>query len=211
MSETVRRFYVITAVGFAWFAIALQFHLSMEQSHAKGMNDFEAIVRFASFFTVLTNILVASLLTLSLARRQSPAAPKLAAGTAFIVIVGIVYFLLLRKTWNPQGPQLFADIALHYVMPAVMLGYWLIFVPKGETRWSHALSWLLYPATYLAFTLLEGPRVNWYPYPFVDVNALGYTRVLINSIALFAFFACVNLLVIGLDRALGRRADLQAV
>ena len=37
------------------------------------------------------------------------------------------------------------------------------------------------PAGGLAFTLLRGPVVDWYPYPFVDVIAEGYGRVLLNA------------------------------
>ena len=44
--------------------------------------------------------------------------PSVQAGTAvYIAIVGIVYQLLLRQLWNPQGAQWVADVLLHSIIP----------------------------------------------------------------------------------------------
>ncbi len=106
---------------------------------------------------------------------------------------------------------MFADIALHYVMPIVTVIYWFAFVPRGELRWRDMGWWLIYPIAYLAFTLVQGPRVGWYPYPFIDVNAHGYAQIAINSVALFVFFAMVSAILIGIDRMMARPAARQAV
>lgn len=207
-----RKSYLLIAVIFAWVALALQFHIVVDRFLAEGSPVVEAVIRFASYFTVTTNTLVAVLLTLSLIRNpdRAPRPPIMAAATVYIIIVGIIYYLLLAKSWNPQGIQLFANVALHYVMPAVMVVYWLLFVPKGETRWSHAVWWLIYPLAYFAFTLAEGLRVNWYPYPFVDVATLGYMKVAINGAGLLIFFYALNLIMIALDKTLGRKVAPQA-
>jgi hypothetical protein len=46
------------------------------------------------------------------------------------------------------------------------------------------LAWLAYPLVWFAYTLIRGASVDWYPYPFVDVAAHGYGRVLVNGIAM---------------------------
>jgi hypothetical protein len=211
MSQNVRRVYLLIAVVFAWVALALQFHIVVDRFLAEGSPLVEAVIRFASYFTVTTNTLVAVLLTLCLIRspERAPRAPTMAAATVYIIIVGIIYYLLLAKSWNPQGIQLVANVGLHYVMPAVTMLYWLLFVPKGETRWSHAVWWLIYPLVFFAFTLAEGLRVAWYPYPFVDVTTLGYMKVAINGAALLIFFYVLNLIMIALDKTLGRAAIRQ--
>lgn len=208
-----RKSYLLIAVAFVWFALALQFHIVVDRFQAEGAPFVEAVIRFASYFTVTTNTLVAVLLTLCLIRSpdRAPRPPIMAAATVYIIIVGIIYYVLLSKSWNPQGLQLVANVGLHYVMPAVMAGYWLVFVPKGETRWSHAVWWLVYPLAFFVFTLAEGLRVTWYPYPFIDVTALGYTKVAINGVGLLVFFYALNLIMIALDKTLGRTAIRQTV
>ena len=81
----------------------------------------------------------------------------------------------------------------------------------GELRWRDMGWWLIYPIAYLAFTLVQGPRVGWYPYPFIDVNAHGYAQIAINSAALFVFFAVVSAILIGIDRVMARPTARQAV
>jgi hypothetical protein len=209
---TVRKTYLFVAVVFAWIALALQFHIVVDRVLAEGGPLAEAVIRFASYFTVTTNTLVAVLLTRSLIRSPAariPRASTMSAATVYIVIVGVIYYALLSKSWNPQGVRLIANVGLHYVMPAVMIVYWLLFVPKGETRWGHAGWWLIYPVVFFAYTLAEGLRVNWYPYPFIDVTTLGYMRVMINGAALLVFFYVLNLIMIALDKTLARGARRQ--
>jgi hypothetical protein len=53
---------------------------------------------------------------------------------------------------------------------------------------------------YSIYTLLLGALRNQYPYPFSDVNALGYPRVILNSLFIYGFFAGLSLLFIGFGR-----------
>jgi hypothetical protein len=43
----------------------------------------------------------------------------------------------------------------------------------GESLWI----WLLFPAAYLGYSLIRGPLVDWYPYPFLDPAEGGYQEV----------------------------------
>jgi hypothetical protein len=129
------------------------------------------------------------------------------SGTAVnIAIVGIVYSLLLRHIWDPQGWQKVADVLLHDLIPLLFVAYWVIFVPKNSLRWTHALWWLTYPAAYFAYTLLRGAASGWYPYPFLDPNALGYPRVSANAVMLLAAFLLMGLLFVAMGRRMGRSA-----
>ncbi|WP_204324959.1 Pr6Pr family membrane protein, partial [Stenotrophomonas maltophilia] len=86
------------------------------------------------YFTILTNLLLAAVLT-AVAFGRTVGISLIGAVTLFIVIVGIVYALLLRATWNPQGWQKMADVALHDVTPLLAVAFWLGFVPKGRLAW----------------------------------------------------------------------------
>jgi hypothetical protein len=131
--------------------------------------------------------------------RCSPALPF------YITIVGIVYSLVLRDLWNPQGLQKLADLLLHDVIPVVYLIFWLRFVPKGVLRWKDALQWLGFPAVYCAYSLVRGALTGWYPYPFIDAAQLGYAAVARNAILLLVAFLKIGLVLVALGQWLDGR------
>jgi hypothetical protein len=167
--------------GLGWFALALQLYLMLAQSPAGAMLG--TVVTFFSFFTILTNLLVALVFTAAAFRRpwgQWFNRPSVQAGTAvYIAIVGVVYQLLLRRLWNPQGAQWLADVLLHSIIPVGYVLYWLLLAPRTGLRWKDAFAWLRYPAVYLVYILARGAATGLYPYPFIDVKVLGYGGVLL--------------------------------
>lgn len=206
------------AAALGWTALILQLYLNVSIASADGTGSAVGLLRYFSFFTILTNILVALVFTFPLLAHSSrPAAffarpDVVAAVTVYIVIVGLVYSLLLRALWNPTGLQLVADRLLHDVIPPALALYWLVFTPRGHTRWSHAAAWLLYPLVYFLYLLLLGAITRYYPYPFIDVGKLGYERVLLNSAGILVAFVAIGLIVVAADRALGRtRRGHQAI
>ena len=123
----------------------------------------------------------------------------------YIVVVGVVYHFLLAPTWNPQGLALLGNSLLHYVMPAAFVLDWLLFAPKGRLNWKDPAKWLVFPLVYGGWTLIHGALSGWWPYPFVDVGALGLGQVLLNFVGLLIFFLIVGLTVVAIDRTFGRR------
>ena len=108
--------------------------------------------------------------------------PRIATAIAvYITVVGIVYNTLLRRIWNPQGWDKVADELLHLVIPLLFIIYWLLAVPKGELRWRNTFALLVYPLAYFIWVLIFGALRGWYPYPFIDVNQLGYSATLLHS------------------------------
>src|SRR5262249_656070 len=132
------------------------------------------------------------------------------AATAYIVVVGLVYAFLLRHLLNPQGVSFATDVVFHDVMPVLYPLYWLMFVPKGALRWIDAVCWLAFPALYFAYCLLRGTISGVYPYPFIDVNTLGYTRVFLNATLLTAGFLGLGLILIAIDHWMGRGTRREA-
>ena len=192
-----------------WAALGLQYGLMVS-----GLPTDEVVTRtvnFFSFFTILTNLLVALAMTLPVIAGNTPmgrwsTSEGIRAGvTMYAVVVGLVYHFLLHATWSPQGWSWVANIALHYVMPAAILIDWLIFTPNGRLKWLDATRWLVFPLAYGAWTLLHGAFSGWYPYWFIDVSGLGLRPALLNFGGLLVFFAIVGLIVVAIDRTLGRR------
>lgn len=169
-----------------WFALMLQLYVLL--------NNGGSILNYFSYFTILTNLLVAISFTV-----PSPffSKPEVRAGiTLYIAIVGMVYSLLLRHLWKPAGWQLVADTLLHDVVPLLAVLYWILFVPKGKLKWVHALQWLIYPTCYLIYTLLRGV----YPYPFIDIDQLGVEQAVLNMIYLGIAFVVLGFGLVGIDR-----------
>jgi hypothetical protein len=197
------RVYAAVGASLGWFAMALQLYLMLVQDPTSMLG---VVITYFSFFTILTNILVALVFTAAALR---PAAawgqfllrPSVQAGTAvYIAIVGMVYQLLLRHLWNPQGAQWVADVLLHSIIPVGYILYWWLFAARDELSWKNAIGWLVYPGSYLVYTLARGAVSGLYPYPFVDVTALGYGGVLARSAGLMLVFLGMGLLIVAIAR-----------
>lgn len=198
------RIAAVTVALVAWAALAIQLPLSLAASHAAGRSTAGALVLYFSYFTILTNLLVAVVMTgLALGRRVS--ASLAGATTLNIVVVGLVYSAVLRAIWNPQGWQKVADHILHDVVPVLAVLVWIVFAPKGRLSFRDVPVWLVYPSAFLGWSLARGSLDGWYPYPFLDIGKLGLAVVLRNALVVTALFLGLAALLVALDRRLGRR------
>ncbi len=186
-----------------WFAVIFQLWLIIVN---RTVSIPETIIRFFSFFTILTNILVALCFTFLLLKPNTkwgiffskPA--TLTAITLYIAVVGIIYNVILRFLWSPQGLQLIVDELLHSVIPVWFILYWCLFVPKQTLQWKNILPWLIYPALYCIYALIRGAISGFYPYPFIDVDALGYTKVIYNIAGMLMAFIVIAIILIGIAK-----------
>jgi len=155
------------------------------------------------FFTILTNVIVLAVFTAIAAGR--PARPGLCgAVTLWIAIVGVVYWVLLAPTSDPQGWGVIANTLLHTVTPAGTVLWWLAFAPKRALSWRAPLLWMLWPLVYVFYAMLRGAADGVYPYFFVDAGRLGYGGVAANSAGLALAFGLAGLALVALGRAIGR-------
>jgi hypothetical protein len=107
-----------------------------------------------------------------------------------MAITGVVFALLLSGLQAElQTTVPWVDFVVHKLMPVVLLVDWLLDPPRHRLPWWPALAWLAYPAAWLAYSLVRGASVDWYPYPFVDVSELGYDGVLARAALLTVGFA----------------------
>jgi hypothetical protein len=88
--------------------------------------------------------------------------------------------------------------------PVLGVGGWLLFGPRGQISWRVALLALVFPFAWLVFTLVRGPMVDFYPYPFLDVARLGYPTTLLNAMTVLVLLLLLAAGVTAGDRALMR-------
>jgi len=202
--QNLERFYLAALVIIGWFALVTQFYINMT-SGITGIR--ELIIRYFSYFTIQTNILVAVCFTTLLLKPQTKwgrffsSQQTLSAITVYIVIVGLIYNTILRFLWEPQGLQKIVDELLHSVIPLIVLGYWFIFMAKDRLQWRNVLPWLIYPFAYIVYILIRGSVSGFYPYPFINTQQLGLNKVLFNSIGIAFVFTCMSLLLVAIAKS----------
>jgi hypothetical protein len=168
------------------------------------------LVLHFSMFTNLTNtvVMIALLIPVlmpiaGLGRFLSGAGARTAIA-GYIIFVGIAYHFLLANVWQPQGWTLVAMIITHYVVPVLFVVDWVVFTSaKAGVAWSNAVTSLVYPIPYIAWTLFHGAKTGWYPYHFLNVNTLGYKQVLINTAGFLATLLALQFLLTGVGKLLG--------
>ena len=158
------------------------------------------VVDFLSFFTITTAIFATIVAIGALARPASALArPGVAAATAvYMLVVAVTYQWLLRG--DPQGLAFVANLGLHDVLPPLAILLWLAFTPKRDLSWKAPLAWLIYPAVYVAWTLVRGAAIHRYPYFFADADKLGYPRALLNGAGFLVAFYVLGLGAVAVGR-----------
>lgn len=186
-----RTLFVLIVTFFAWFAIILQLCLT------EG-----SVINFFSFFTILSNSLIAVSLTFNLILSKTKMGlffSGISVQTAialYIIVVGLVYNLVLRGIVVQTGWHLIVNNILHVLNPILYILYWTFFSPKDKLNWKNGIYWTIFPVIYLVYSLIRGAILNWYPYPFLNAGNIGYEKVFINITAMIVLFFVAGLLLI---------------
>ncbi|HEY8599216.1 MAG TPA: Pr6Pr family membrane protein [Thermomicrobiales bacterium] len=176
------------------------------------LGDFNP-VNFFSFFTILSNIFAAVVLLLAGLRGDADGESSLTwdlvrgAAVAYMTTTFVVYGLLLTGYNDALQTSIpWVNNVLHRIFPLVLLIDWVVQPPRHPLTFRQALVWMVFPILYLVYSLLRGPLVGWYPYPFLDPRrAGGYPVVALYSLGIaLGFFLFVALIVV-----IGRRVRLR--
>lgn len=196
----------------ALIGLLLQFVLTLADPLTPGVPVLERIIRFFSFFTILSNLMVALASTTiaffpdSKLGRFVNSASVLAAVAVYITIVGVVYSAFLRGVVELTGWHITSDRIIHDVVPPAFVLYWLIFAQKSGITWIDPFKWLIVPVLYIAYSLIHGAFDSWYPYWFADATKLGYPSALKNSAFVLLAFLVVGVVYAGLAKLISRTA-----
>ncbi len=152
-----------------------------------------SVMNFFSFFTIQSNVIgVIAVSTAALAGDAARSSVWLSqlrgAATLYMGITGMIFSLLLSGA-DVQTPIPWVNSVLHYVFPLFIVIDWLVDRSVRPLSFRQGLVFLAYPVAYLAYSLIRGPIVDWYPYPFLDPRTNGYLFVAVMSV----FVAVVGL------------------
>ena len=205
MRPAARTLHALVALA-ATVGVALELVRAITGGPGGAPTHAERIVRLFSYFTIQSNILV--LVTSWLLAWK----PDL-GGRVFrvarldallcIAVTGLVFHTVLAE----DGAQLtpsgnLAGFLLHTVSPVGAVVAWLLVGPRP--RFDGATVWwsVAYPLAWIAYTFVRGAIVDWYPYPFLDVTAIGYGRALLGTGAVAVVFLALAGLLGLVDRRL---------
>uniref|UniRef100_UPI003D945466 Pr6Pr family membrane protein n=1 Tax=Gordonia sp. B7-2 TaxID=3420932 RepID=UPI003D945466 len=175
----------VLRLGFAALGLTALILLPIESWDNPGFT----LADYFSYFTILSN--VAAVIVLLVGAIAAPAGAGWqwlrGAVTTAMVITGIVYALLLANVDVNLNIEWINGV-LHRTMPIVLLVDWIVFRPRflPDRSW---LTWLALPLVYGVYTLIRGPFVDWYPYPFIDPRGQGYLSMTLSLIVVFAGMA----------------------
>jgi hypothetical protein len=145
------------------------------------------IVNFLSFFTIQSNVIAIVALGI-MAMHPAGHRPRWleslrGAAAVYLTITFVVVLLLLEDV--DVGLQLpWVDFVLHKLTPVVVVADLLLDPPTVRLIRRDGLGWLVYPLVWLAYTLVRGAIVGWYPYPFLNPANGGYAAVAITSVVI---------------------------
>lgn len=202
----------------AWAGCGLQFFLSAWGVYPNTNtvpsllgNDTQGalgrIFDYFTYFTILSNILVAVILTMLFLNplRDGKVFRVLRLDTVLMITVtGVVYNLVLAADSKNVGWQVVANSLEHQITPILTVLVWLIVGPRGWVNlrtiaWAFAL-----PIGWLVYALIRGAIIGAYPYPFLDVVRYGYGTVFINVLGIIVFALVILLILWGVDKAITR-------
>ena len=161
------------------------------------------MVQTLSFFTIQSNLLVLVVATtLAIDPERDGRFWRVLRLDALlgITITGLVFDLILIRYVDPTGWQLVATIGFHYIAPWATLLGWLLFGPRPRIDRS-TMAWaFVWPVAWIAYTFVRGALVDWYPYPFLDVEKVGYPAALGATAVVLAVAVVLVVVFHRLDR-----------
>lgn len=175
MSRTVLRSLRLALASLLAVALVAQLAIGMSRSAL-------TVARFFSYFPVLANALAVVLLVMLAARPRRDASPRFAvfrgAVTVYMTATGLVYALLdAPVTGDLGGHEPWIDWCIRVLGPIAVTLDWIAHPPPVRMPRESLWVWLLFPAAYLGYSLVRGPLLDWYPYPFLDPAQGGYGTV----------------------------------
>ncbi|HFR3101201.1 TPA: Pr6Pr family membrane protein [Enterococcus faecalis] len=128
------------------------------------------------------------------------------AFTMMILVTGIIYHIILVPTLSDTsqyGLYTFSNFLVHTYVPGAVFLDWVLFTPIKTVKKLEPFKWLIIPLSYwilsIMYASLKIPffqTESYYAYFFIDNNALGWPKTLMNIFILSIFFLVIGYFLI---------------
>ncbi|MEI6312437.1 MAG: Pr6Pr family membrane protein [Bacteroidota bacterium] len=167
-----------------------------------------------SFFTILTNLLVGIFFTSQIFSSNNKwnqffSNPNIATSiTVYISLVGLIFNLLLRKTYHPSGIEGVNNNLLHVIIPLATIYYWYMCIRKERIKYESIYYWIIYPLCYVVYILVKGYFMHFYQYPFFDVDKLGYEKVILMALCQLVVLSIMSAIYIWINNRIATKMNV---
>ena len=206
---TLARFLHLLVAVLALGGFTIEFVVALTSGPGLAPTHAERMVRLFSYFTIESNLLIGGVsVALALDPRRDGQVFRVLRLDALlcIAVTGIVYNTVLRGLVELTGAGMVSNVMLHVLAPVFAVVVWLWVGPRPRVS-ARTVWWsVVYPIAWLVYTFVRGAATGWYPYPFLDVNVLGYAAALTNATLVAVVFL---VLAWGVRWADGRLPDTE--
>lgn len=191
--------------------------VATEMTRPSYFNDLTRFVNFFSYFTILTNLFITAWFVLAFRSRLMGQAhwwgdqreikgALLVAGSVTI----LVYWTLLVDIPIPTVTGEIANFLLHLLVPLGLWIDWLIVGDPMTKSYGRMLgAWLIFPMVFVIYTEVRGSFAHFYPYFFLDPQAVGGAgKLVVWIVGMMLLFLVVASLIFWLYQ---KRGGLQVV
>ena len=207
---TFKKILLIVLFLLGWFSLIAQFIVNINSGVAP---PFEIVLRYFSYFTLNSNLIVTLCVTsllfqrasgiFSFFRRQSTQT----AAAVYIFVVFLIYNIILRGLLHLSGIGIVLDEFLHLVIPLLFLFYWFRYTNRNRLTFKVMWWWLIFPMIYITYVLLRSPWSGFYPYPFLNIAELGLHKVLLNCVMVTGVILITSIIFLFVGNKLAKEEE----
>ena len=167
------------------------------------------IFDFFTYFTILSNIVVAIVMTMLWRNpnRKGAVFRTLHLDSLLMIsVTGLIYGIVLAGGAKLQGLEHVTNACEHYIVPLLMVIVFIVYGPRGNFHVGTVFAALILPIAWAFFALIRGAAIGAYPYGFLDVATLGLTRVIINIVMVAVLGIIIGFVYLLIDKLRSRKA-----
>ena len=164
--------------------------------------NLEGIGFMFSTYTFQSNLWVVLWLTIALFYTKKEEKPFIlspivrGAVTLYITVTLIIFAVLLQIFYVPTAPlEIIVNILAHYLVPIMFIIDWVLTQKDEEYEKKYALYWLIYPFSYLGYSVIVELTTGVNIYYFISINRYGLLMIVFVILLTVFFYGLARLLI----------------